>query len=104
MKEDTDYQGLLSLDRTSQPIKRINWSICFILALGSIFSSNFDIGSGLWDRIPEVRFIAMMSPICFILGWLRITGIRWRDIILFLVLLPIVRFLLIVVLMSFSGG
>jgi hypothetical protein len=104
MKEDTAYQGLLSLDRISQQSKIINWSICFILAIGIIFRINLNYGSGLWDRIPEVRFIAFISPICIIASWLRITGIRWQYILLFIIALPVARFLLIFILFSIVGG
>ncbi len=82
------YHGLLNLDTLPRDIKTINWLVCLILIAyivgtrGYIFDHILYSGNELWNDIPAVKMLAIISPISLIIGWLRITGIRWRYIIL----------------------
>ncbi len=83
MNTGNTYRGLLNLDNLPPLIKIINWLMCLTLVTyiisirGYIFASKVAI----WDDIPIVNMLAIISPLCLIFGWLRITGVRWRYIL-----------------------
>lgn len=84
------YYGFFNLDKLHNSIKIINWIICFILTvLLTIVSLYIHTSSAPPYIYKYIRFIALISPAFILATWLRITGISWRYIMLFLLLVPI---------------
>jgi hypothetical protein len=91
----TLYHGLLGLDKLPNNIKLLNWIICFVLTVLATISSYRIYVYAFPPQISResAELIAWVSPACIAAAWLRITGISWRSILLFLVLVPPTSFL-----------
>lgn len=92
----TAYNGLLGLDKLPKTIKLLNWIICFILTVLETISTYRIYVYAFPPQISResAELIAWISPTCIAAAWLRITGISWRSILLFLVLVPLTAFLI----------
>jgi len=90
------YHGLLGFDKLPNNIKLLNWLICFILTLLVTISSYRIYVYSFPPQIARdsAELIAWISPACIAAAWLRITGISWRSILLFLLLAPLTAFLM----------
>jgi hypothetical protein len=90
------YYGIINLDKLPKIIKFLNWIICFILTVLATVSSYFihvySIPSQLLFNYGTL--IAWVSPACITAAWLRVTGISWRYILLFILLVPITSFII----------
>lgn len=77
--QDKHYFGLLGLDRFPLIFKIINFCISIVVGLILAFDSwysHFYRGIPSYISPPFLPFI-FAWPICGILLWLRLTGIRW---------------------------
>ena len=83
------YQGLFGLDRLPIEIKVLNWVICIIVATSLAFKSYFNVEHSM-RNFPLLDWLAIASPICIAVGWLRLTGIGWRYALLLFFIVPIV--------------
>lgn len=92
---NTVYHGLLSLDKLPKAIKFLNWAICSILTvLATVGSYSIYINSFPPQLFRYSTLIAWVSPACITAAWLRVSGISWRYILLFIVLVPITSFVI----------
>jgi len=92
---NTIYAGLLGFDKLPNNIKLLNWVICFILTV-LVTISTYRIY--VYSFPPQIsresaELITWVSPACLAAAWLRLTGISWRSILLFLVLAPFTAFM-----------
>jgi|SRR5215216_2508412 len=87
------YQGLLGLDKTPKEIKIINWVICFMMATIMAFWGYSRIFQALFSLYSSpihiyLEGLAVISPTCIAVAWLRITGLRWRHTLLLFLFVP----------------
>lgn len=83
------YRGLLGLDKLPIEIKVLNWVICIIVATYLAFKSYFNVEFSM-RNFPLLDWLAIASPICIAVAWLRLTGIQWRYALLLFFIVPIV--------------
>jgi hypothetical protein len=93
---NTIYHGLLGLDKLPNNIKLLNWIICFIWTVFETVSSYEIYVSSIPPQISgeSAELIIWVSPACIAAAWLRLTGISWQSILLFLVLAPLSSFMI----------
>jgi hypothetical protein len=93
---NTIYHGLLGLDKLPTNIKLLNWIICFVLTVIATISSYRIYVYSFPPQISRAsaELIAWVSPAFIAAAWLRLTGISWRSVLLFLVLVPLIAFLM----------
>jgi hypothetical protein len=91
---NTIYHGLLGLDKLPNNIKLLNWIICLVLTVLTTISSYriYVYSFPPQISIESAELITWVSPACITAAWLRLTGISWRSILLFLVLAPLTAF------------
>jgi hypothetical protein len=93
MKET--YQGLLGLDRLPTVVKTLNWTICVIIAACFAVFDYFNAQVAFPPNSPmRASFgwlaLALISPICIAIAWLRLTGVKWRHAFLLFIFVPVV--------------
>lgn len=89
------YYGIFGLDKLPKTIKFLNWAICFILTVLATVIGYFLHLSSVPPQISAYAdFIAWVSPACIAAAWLRVTGISWRYILLFILLVSITVFVI----------
>ena len=99
---NTAYHGVLGLDALPKTMKRLNWIVCFIVTvLVTIGSYVLHVSSIPPELFEYGTFIAWVSPALIAAAWLRITGISWRSILVFLVFAPVTAFVVETTMMSF---
>jgi len=77
--QEKQYYGLLGLDRLPRVVKIINLCVSVTIGSGLAFISWFD---HIYDGVPSyisLPFLPLVFawPLCAVLLWLRLTGIRW---------------------------
>src|SRR5215217_913632 len=77
--EEEPYFGLLGLDRLSPVLKTINFSISTIVGIYLAFHSWSPHFFQYMPSYTDPLFLIFILgwPLCGILIWLRLTGIRW---------------------------
>ncbi len=92
MKPETTkdtYQGLLGLDGLSKEIKTLNWIVCIVIATYLAFTGYFRVGQSM-RNFPLLDWLAVASPICIAIAFLRLTGVKWRHALLLFIIVPII--------------
>jgi hypothetical protein len=81
------YHGLLGLDRLPREIKTFNVIICLIVVTYASITGFFHLNRLLLPNVtPSLYYwLALLSPSCIAVGWLRLTGLKWRVALLFFV-------------------
>jgi len=82
-------------DRLPKDIKTLNWIVCFIIATYIAWFDYSHVSSVVGNTSLLIYFIllAIISPTCFAVVWLRLAGMEWRQAL----------FLFIWVSMAFGG-
>jgi hypothetical protein len=81
------YRGLLGLDNLPIAVKVFNWVISFMFATCVSLIGSYRV----WQAMPSIFiWIAAGSPIFAAVGWLRLTGVKWRHALLLFVFVPAV--------------
>ena len=86
------YQGILGLDRIPEVFKSLNLALSFFVVIWIAFKNSSQIANTVHHTMPLRTFLdwlAWISPTCIAIAWLRITGIKWKQTILFFIALPI---------------
>ena len=81
------YHGLLGLDGLPRGIRTFNVIICLIIVTYASITGFFHLnGLLLPNSTPSFYYwVALLSPSCIAVGWLRLTGLKWRSALLFFV-------------------
>jgi len=92
-------------DSLPKVIKTLNWTMCFILAT---FISILNFFRGQYIMGPSSMrtyfvCLAIISPICLAVAWLRLTGVKWRQALLLFIYVP-VAFLALMFIFAFLGS
>ena len=98
MKQETakdTYQGILRLDRLPKAVKALNWTICIIIAACVAFVNYLNAQVAFPPNSPmRASFwwlaLALISPICIAIAWLRLTGVKWHHAFLLFIFVPMV--------------
>jgi hypothetical protein len=85
------YHGLLGLDTSPRKDKFRNAVICLIIVTCvALIGFNHINGALLPNETPLLYFlIALISPSCIAVGWLRLMGLKWRVALLLFVVPPV---------------
>lgn len=88
--EDT-YQGILGLDRLPANIKNLNLMVSFIAVIWIAIKNYFRVP--VPQQMPLGTFLdwlAWINPTCIAIAWLRMTGVKWKQTVLFFIAVFIV--------------
>jgi hypothetical protein len=96
------YQGLLGLDGLSKELKTLNWIISIVVATYLAFTSYFRVEQSM-RNFPLLDWLAVASPICIAVAWLRLTGVKWRYALLLFVFVPIIFMCILFILSMLIG-
>ena len=92
-------------DRLPKVIKTLNWTMCFILAtfiaILNFFRGQYIVGPS--SMRTYFVCLAIISPICLAVAWLRLTGVKWRQALLLFIYVP-VAFLALMFIFAFLGS
>ena len=77
--QEKQYYGLLGLDRLPRNVKIMNLSVSVTISIGFAYISWF---SHIYEGLPSyiaLPFLPLLFawPLCALLLWLRLTGVRW---------------------------
>ena len=85
------YHGLLGLDKLPRRTKIINVVVCFLLVVFISIIGFFHINGALLPNETPLSYygVALVSPCCIAVAWLRLTGVQWRIALLLFILTPV---------------
>ena len=88
---DTLTSARLSLQTYPQAIKTLNWVICLVVAtsLAWLIYSRELFAVQRTAFYPFFIGLAMISPTCLAVVWLRLTGTKWRQALLLFIWVPV---------------
>jgi hypothetical protein len=84
-----------------EPFKRLNWWACCIIASIVAFFGYDHVQRTLLPifQIPDYYYwsatlLAILSPACLAVAWVRITGLQWRRALVLYLLVPVGAFVI----------
>jgi len=85
------YHGLLGLDKLPRRTKILNVVVCFIIVVCVSVIGFFHLNGALLPNETPLSYygIALISPCCIGIGWLRLTGLKWRVALLLFIFTPV---------------
>jgi len=102
--QEAPYMGLLGLDRIDPRLKIVNFVFTLIIGVVLAFQAWFDELNPIYHFEPFAWTLLFLSPwpLCAIILWLRIMGLRWRWGILAAILILIIYFVISAILLWIS--
>jgi hypothetical protein len=75
------------LDQLPKLIQTLNWIVCFLAVTYFAWLNYSRLGSDLekTSLYPYFVWLAILSPTCIAIAWLRLTGVRWLQCLLLFV-------------------
>lgn len=71
----------MTLERSPITLKNLNWAVCFLAATYVASTEFWRVGFVVGDTSLKIYFalLAIISPTCFAVVWLRLTGTEWKH-------------------------